>query len=433
VTNLQRTEGGTAPTPTTTASAGAPASDAGTTPPGQVAAAFTDGWAEVPWATGCNLYQPDSPTDWAAVSPLHWKACSSGRPGCQEINLDWADAQFADVETMSVNTTAAGTTVALTRMYGPYQREYLVWDVSSSAPVAAWRHNGPWNCVEVQEGDLSSGAYSLSEAVFSDTNNVSEYRTIVGQPAALLSKLRPDVVSTPAAIGVSTLDFASREEASNNLDVTEFAATNHLMIRDTSGGSNTLLGANDGGGVIQSPAYVVGSTVFYNRVSEIDVWTALGRERPLVQKPNVDAHDFSTDGTTMAWIESTTAVSASGFYANGTLFVSPYATAGGDVHATSLGDPGCRFYACGSRVSGGYFVTQSWNDPSALTHDLVVVRTSDGGNWRLNAINTTAILEQFGLPGFVSNGELWQSLSVNRTTSTVMRIQIAALGAAESD
>lgn len=385
---------------------------------------FTEGWQRVAWAPECSLYEPIDDAGRALVSAPKWQGCESGRIGCERLSLDFSSSASAAIPIFSMGSSADGSSVVfMVRIYNGYQREFLLWDIDHERLVAVWRHDGPLNCVEVPTGSLLSDSFALAEAVFEDPSTVREYRLINGTMESVMAKATADWTFRPSDVGVSSAAFPHQLDSNGRLQAIEFPMLDAVLVRDSAAKTTKLLGGPTD--AVHSIS-LWGPRVFENKITEVDTWTALQGEAALIKVSNVSAHDFVTDGTTMAWLQAGNPDS-DGFFATATVEVSPFAEVQGDVHPQPLGPSACRFYDCASGLSNGYMITQAVASISDTSEGVLLTNLADGTLTKVDPIQNAKVHERLGTPGFVRQGEAWISLGEQPSLGmTIMRQSLKA-------
>jgi hypothetical protein len=423
---------------------GSASNDGNDEPPGVDAAGagFTQDWVRVPWAPQCALYQPTSPSVLAGVQPLHWKACSTGRSGCQELAIDWGTPAAAQALTLSATgSPGGGARIALQQDFSTsgtqYQSQYAIWD-SDKGFVTAWRHDGDMSCLEVPLGDVSLGQTAVTLATFPNQSvptTVSQYIQIVGPAESLTSRQHPDYTfcsdlgfgSCPSSLLMAAV------QANDSVVAMYFDQINALSIRNrATGGANSLRATDGGARMVWGDRSVVGGSVFYSDGSSVYVWSASAGERVLVAPaPTTYEHDVATDGMWLAWVESSNP-DASGQFQNSQLVVSPYTESAAQVSRRVLLDGVCSSRSCDVRVGNGYALVkvwkslqQPWNSPG---NGMRIIRIADGASWLLSPTGP----HELWSTGYVIAGQLWVPSNLpasNGQVQTLQQLSLASLGA----
>ena len=130
-------------------------------------------------------FEPGPDAGLGGISPLVWVECSTGRPGCMELSVDWGVPQLENAWLFSVeDAPGGGARLALGRDYwasaSGYQSESLILDTDGGA-VFAMRHDGDYGCHELWLGDFSSGRTAATLALVADAS-VTQYRQVLGTP-----------------------------------------------------------------------------------------------------------------------------------------------------------------------------------------------------------------------------------------------------------
>jgi len=405
---------------------------------------FTQGWVRVPWAPKCPLYQPGSPSVLASVSALRWQPCSTGRLGCQELAIDWGTPAAAQALALSAtNSPGGGARIAVQQDFSTsgsqYQSQYAIWD-SDKGFVAAWRHDGDMSCLEVPLGDVSLGETAVTLAVFPNQSvptTVSQYLQVVGPAESLTSRLHPDFTfCNDLGFGPcpSSLLMAA-VQANDSIVAMYFDQINAMAVRNRGTGADNSLRASDGGArTVWGDRSLVGGSVFYSDGSVVYVWSASAGERVLVAPTTaMYEHDVATDGTWLAWVESSNP-DANGQFQNSTLFVSPYAGTAAQVTRRVLLNGVCPTRWCDVRVGNGFALVKvwkssqpSWNSPG---NGMRIIRIADGASWLLAPTGP----HELWSTGYAIAGQIWVPSNLpasNGQVQTLQQISIDSLGAAD--
>ena len=283
--------------------------DAAVQPDGPLAT-FTAGWVRVPWASSCPTYEPGPDAGLGGISPLDWVACSTGRPGCMELSVDWGVPQLENAWLFSVeDAPGGGARLALGRDYwasaSGYQSESLILDMDGG-PVFAMRHDGDYGCHELWLGDFSSGQTAATLALIADAS-VTQYRQVLGMPEALAGKLAPDYAFCNSDVGMGvcpSVNVMSASTGNSAIVAMYYGQTNNLSLRDRTSGQVDPLVTDAGNRPVYGSPSIVGNAAFYTDWKSIYVWQPGAGEALLV--PGSDTtweHDVATDGNDLVWIE----------------------------------------------------------------------------------------------------------------------------------
>jgi hypothetical protein len=382
---------------------------------------FVDGWSRAAWASSqCEVYVAPEPAS-AAVPPLTWRPCSSGRAGCQELALDWASSKYAAVYSLSGGKTATGRArLFFARTYSPYQIEYVEW-TEESGVVAAWRDNGAAGCLMIPPASTPDGVVALTAALLGANERVQEYRQVVGTSAQLLTKTQADYVFSNADIGGSDALVMSQSSANGNVVTMEFGQSNNMAVRDRSRGTVDAMGH----AYVHTGQSIVNSSVFFAGTSSVQVWNAGGGgATALVARASAVAHDVASDGQSIVWIESSNP-DGQGRYQTAALFSSPFASTVAGIASSHVLDVKCTSLYCATTLSDGFVTARGAGSES------IVVRLSNGAVSVLAPLITSSVSEVWDSPGFVINGDVWQSwanlLRVSGKNQGIQRISVGAL------
>ncbi len=373
---------------------------------------FVDGWVKAPWSDpGCGLYQPADKAMLAQVPPLHWKACSSGRPGCQQLVQDWTPVKGMQLARLDATRSSQGDVLLFFgRDYAPYQREFVLWRQNAGI-IGAWRHDGDDPCLEsisTLYGDTAVLVQSVRPGVDAGSQ-VKEYREIIGTADELLAKTSPDSLipgnSVPTANTLLDSSYPGKAYVAHIFDSTgaiviENRATKQLTALKYSGQPLSIadlhVTVNDDGAVFFDGVF--------DGADQAYVWDQTNGVRPF--RPNLPqgtvAHDLATDGTAITWIES------SNNYASNVLYTSPYTPDPASVQpVVGVGEALCGG-GCGSRMSDGYLMWGGGGGSSQRGPDVELLRLADGTRRELQPVKY-----EFIMGGSVINDVLWSQWDQN--------------------
>jgi hypothetical protein len=395
-------------------------------------AGFSDGWTQAPWAAGCTMLQPGSPSVLSSVPTLTWETCPSGRSGCRDLVRNWGDPNDMLTSDWSVTASPAGVArLSFLRDYAPAYRERLVWD-DDQGVVAAWRFPGDASCASLRSGDLSDGLLTLTVAHLTNPTTVSSYVEVVGAPSELLTKQQPDYSFCNQDLGAypcPTTLILSQATGNDKVIGMYFDAVSRLTVRDAVTGKTDPLKMSDGGLRLTTPAFVVtGTDILYSDSMTVYLWRLGIGETPLISPPdNFHAeHDVASDGSSLVWVESSGYDGAQ--FHSSTLYTIPYPLDSGTVAPRALAAWVCPAAACGVQLENGYVTSPTWaatsEGGSPMHAQVLVVRLNDGATWQV--VPDQGLV--FGST-FVVNNELWLPYTdVPHSVTGIQRILLSALG-----
>lgn len=252
--------------------------------------------------------------------------------------------------------------------------------------------------------------------------NITDYLQIVGSPEALSSKTVPDYEFLPAATGISGAVLMSQVLATPSSIAMRFEEIDQMAIRARS--TNKIDQPHDGGltsvGEVDPGLSTAANSVFFtDTTTGVRSWTS-GTGALLVSNAGgMIAHDISTDGISLVWVQSQDK-NASGAYQTAGLYRSTFATDAAGLAPKLLIPISCSSSICETSLRD-QVATVALDPPDVSSTSFKVRRLSDGATWTL-----TSNGEPWEL-GRVANGEIW--IPVIRSRSTIERVDMAALGA----
>ena len=379
------------------------------------------GWDVMPCpASPCGNWIARSPA--TTVSALTWRACTSGRTGCQELVVDWTTKKGNTVsfEYDSVfPSDDARVLLVVTRRFQDV--DYLganrfiagVHDLATGQAVFARANRGLAN-----NDGFSNAAYDRAGVLIgleSKSLDVQRYRrstwpapltfTQVDVPVASLApgKLGPIDKSGPSVLQ-TMLDPQVPRVVDPAGTVVKVPAT-FDSVRSVTAGFLTRQFATG------FPLALVGPTGTLSRVRTPET----GK---VVRGYNVDR----TDADRLVWIE----VNETGSNNDAVLYQSPFASSeAGLSPARVTGLPGPSSF-------GGAYITVANGHALFLMESTraMLVRLSDGARWTIDADSG----KWFGQPLWVDDTEIWLSSATIRGTSadedSIVRLRRDALGPA---
>lgn len=386
---------------------------------------FLDGWVPAPWANPpCQVYQPGSKDVLTQVQPLKWQACSSGRAGCEEIVHDWTtQGSINSIGGWWAEVNGAAV-MWVERAFSASENEFLLYQ--DDVLVWAWRYlyTGITGCIA--GGGGPSGGVPLLEAIVRDSQkNLVRYLQLVEPAGSAMSVTGPTYDFDTADAGFGGL--VAHGVASTAIVAMWSDQSGQVAIRER--GPNILhTFYGDPTNYSDDFPVVVGDSVFYasGGAGKVFMYTPKSGMQVLRQSySDVTVHDVASDGTTVAWTESTGGDGGASFAAS-TLYVSPYTHGSTALNATPLDTNLCNAYFCSMTMSQGYLMAVGYGGKHTGSSNLY--RLADHTRWILSPLNPS---DQLGT-GVVIKGKLWVSSQALGGLSGIERIDLNALGAGQT-